>query len=36
MYDAMFTAGLGLPLTALHRQLADFLGLSISEITPNA
>ena len=32
MYDAMFAAGLRLPLTALHRQLADFLGLFISQI----
>ena len=30
MYDAMFAAGLRLPLTALHRQLADFLGLSVT------
>ncbi|XP_050242621.1 uncharacterized protein LOC126691619 [Quercus robur] len=36
MYDAMFAAGLRLPLTALHRQLADFLGLSVSQISPNA
>ena len=36
MYDAMFVAGLRLPLTALHRQLADFLGLSVSQIAPNA
>ena len=36
MYDAMFTAGLRLPLTALHCQLADFLGLSITQIAPNA
>ena len=36
MYDAMFTTGLRLPLTALHRQLANFLGLSISQIAPNA
>ena len=36
MYDAMFTAGLSLPLIALHRQLVDFLGLSVSQITPNA
>ena len=36
MYDVMFTAGLRLPLMALHRQLADFLGLSVSQITPNA
>ena len=30
MYDAMFAAGLRLPLTALYRQLANFLGLSVS------
>ena len=36
MYDAMFTAGLRLPLTTLHRQLASFLGLSVSQIAPNA
>ena len=36
MYDAMFAAGLRLPLTALHHQLANFLGLSISQIAPNA
>ena len=36
MYDTMFAAGLKLPLTALHRQLADFLGLSVSQIAPNA
>ena len=36
MYDAMFTAGLRLPLTALHRQLADFLGISVTQISPNA
>ena len=30
MYDTMFTAGLRLPLTALHRQLANFLGLFVS------
>ena len=35
MYDAMFAAGLRLPLTALHRQLADFLGLSVTQIAPN-
>jgi len=28
MYDAMFTASLRLPLTELHRQLANYLGLS--------
>ena len=36
MYDAMFAMGLRLPLMALHRQLADFLGLSVSQIAPNA
>ena len=36
MYDAMFVASLRLPLTALHCQLADFLGLSVSQIAPNA
>jgi len=36
MYDAMFAVGLRLPLTALHRQLADFLDLSITQIAPNA
>ena len=36
MYDAMFAVGLRLPLMALHRQLADFLGLSVSQIAPNA
>ena len=36
MYDAMFAAGPRLPLTALHRQLADFLGLSVTQVAPNA
>ena len=36
MYDAMFAAGLRLSLSALHCQLADFLGLSFSQIAPNA
>ena len=35
MYDAMFAAGLRLPLTALHHQLVDFLGLFVSQIAPN-
>ena len=30
MYDAMLFAGLRLPLTALHRQLIDFMGISVS------
>ena len=36
MYDTMFAARLRLPLTALHRQLVDYLGLSVSQIAPNA
>ena len=36
MYDAMFAVGLRLPLIALHHQLANFLGLFISQIAPNA
>ena len=36
MYDAMFAVGLRLPLTVLHYQLANFLGLSISQIALNA
>ena len=36
MYDAMFAVGLRLPLTALHRQLVDYLGLFVSQIAPNA
>ena len=36
MYDAMFAAGLRLPLTALHHQLAIFLGLFVNQIASNA
>ena len=36
MYDTMFAAGLRLLLTALHRQLVDYLGLSVSQIATNA
>ena len=32
LYDAMFIAGLRLPLTQLHHQLANYLGLSVSQI----
>ena len=35
LYDAMFTTGLRLPLTELHRQLANYLGLFVSQIAPN-
>ena len=36
MYDAMFAAEIRLPLTSLHRQLVDFLGLSVSQMAPTA
>ena len=36
MYDAMLTTRLRLPLTKLHHQLANYLGLSISKIAPTA
>ena len=36
MYDAMFAVGLRLPLTDLHHQLANYLGLSVNQIAPNA
>ena len=36
MYDAIFATSLRLPLMALHRQLANFLGLSVSQIALNA
>ena len=35
MYDAMFATGLRLSLMELHRQLANYLGLSIGQIAPN-
>ena len=35
MYDAMFTIGLRLPLTKLHRQLANYLNLFVSQIVSN-
>jgi len=31
----LFTAGLRLPLTELHRQLANYLGLFVSQIALN-
>ena len=31
MYDAMFAVGLRLPLTALHRQLVDYLCFSVAK-----
>ena len=36
IYDAMFTAGLRLPLMKLHRQLTNYLGLSVNQKAPNA
>ena len=36
MYDAMFAVGLRLTLTALRHQLANFLGLSVSQVASNA
>ena len=36
MYDAMFATGLRLPLMDLHCQLANYLGLSVNQIAPNA
>ena len=36
MYEAMFVAGLRLPWMALHHKLANFLGLSVNQIAPNA
>jgi len=36
MYDTTLAAGLRLPLTTLHRQLANFLSLSVNQIAPNA
>ena len=36
VYYAMFAAGLRLPLTELHHQLANYPGLSVSQITLNA
>ena len=32
----MFIAGLRLPLSTLHRRLAFYLGISVSQIAPNA
>ena len=35
-YKAMFIAGLRLPLSTLHRRLAFYLGVLVSQIAPNA
>ena len=36
IYDTVLTTEVRLPLTALHHQMANFLGLSVSQIAPNA
>ena len=36
MYDAVLAARLRLPLMTLYLQLVDFMGLSVSQIAPNA
>ena len=35
-YEAAFIVGLHLPLSTLHRRLASYLGVSVSQIAPNA
>ena len=36
MYKQMLKAGLRFPLSTLHRELLNYLGLSITQISPNA
>ena len=36
VYEQLLKAGLRFPLNSLHRELLKFLGLSISQISPNA
>ena len=36
VYEQVFKAGLRFPLNSLHRELLKYLGLSISQISPNA
>ena len=36
MYEQMFKAGFRLPLSALHRHLAQYIGLAITQISSNA
>lgn len=36
LYDTMFTARLRFLMTELHHQLANYLGLSVSQMAPNA
>ena len=35
-YGTSFIAGLCLPLSSLHHRLASYMGVSISQIAPNA
>ena len=36
VYEQMFKVGFRLPLSALHRHLLQYLGLAITQISPNA
>ena len=36
MYEQMLKAGLRFPLSALHHRLLQYLGLAITQISPNA
>ena len=36
VYEQMLKAGLRFPLNSLHRELLKYLGLSVSQISPNA
>ena len=36
MYEQMLKAGLRFPLSTLHRELLNYLGLSATQISPNA
>ena len=36
VYEQVLKAGLRFPLSSLHRELLKYLGLSVSQISPNA
>ena len=36
VYEQMFKAGLRLPLSALHRHLLQYLGIVVTQFTPNS
>jgi len=36
VYEQMLKAGLRFPLSTLHRELLSYLGLSVTQISPNA